>query len=86
LDSRNIEAHSTPLNSEKTNRPVLSEKNNEEAVDCRRDLAEMGYIWSTLNLDSPRFLSKAAKVAYCQIDADRSPGSRSDQKVAEVSE
>ena len=46
----------------------------------------MGYIRWTLNLDSPRFLSKAAKVAYCQIDADRSPGSRSDQKVAEVSE
>jgi hypothetical protein len=65
--------------------PVPSE-NNEEAIDSRRDLAENGLYFVDLESRFSAVLSKAAEVAYCQIDVDRSPGNRSDQKVAEVSE
>jgi hypothetical protein len=61
-------------------------KNNEETIDSRRDLAENGLYFEDLESRFSAVLSKAAEVAYCQIDVDRSPGNRSDQKVAEVSE
>jgi hypothetical protein len=61
-------------------------KNNEEAIDSRRDLAENGLCFIDPESRFSAVLSKAAEVVYCQIDVDRSPGNRSDQNVAEVSE
>jgi hypothetical protein len=61
-------------------------KNNEEAIDSGRDLAENGLYCIDFESRFSAVRSKAAEVAYCQIDFDRCPGNRSDQKVAEVSE
>ena len=66
---------------------ALPEENNAiKATYSRRRLTENGLCSFGLESRFSAVLSKAAEVAYSQIDLDRSPGNRNGQKAAKVFE